>query len=569
MSYNILAINPGHNGSACLLVDGEIDFYTEEERLTRWKYDGNPFRAMIEAIRRVPIDELVIGGTGQENHKLPWTEENSYTALVRKFHPRVKVTYLGHQHHLGHAAGAFYNSGFKTAAAVIVDGCGSKIKFGNEQETIDVFEVETIFSCDYPAKFESVFRSLANNDVPRASELSYVVDNAVSITKTYEAVSHYLGFGFIEAGKTMGLAPYGSYDENIGTLYKGNRGDRNLFIPKYPAGSFIDQGRNPYLKKQEESDDWHKDPSKVTDVMKNLAWQIQEDTQKQVGDLIEKAIELTGENNIVIAGGYGLNCVANYYYLNRFPGVNIYVDPVSHDGGTSIGLAKLAWYTHCQEAEQPYGESPLKTLYLGIDRYDEIKAFSEIGHEAFEISDVSYSEVANLLVGGNIVSIFQSRSEAGPRALGNRSILFDPRAYNGKDFVNKVKGREWFRPFAGSVLAEDATEWFDLRGLEETPFMMYAVNVSNSKIGELPAITHVDGTCRVQTVTKAQNRHYYELIDAFKEQTGCPVLFNTSFNLAGDPLVESINDALSTMARSEIKYMYLPEVGKLVTKLES
>ena len=152
--------------------------------------------------------------------------------------------------------------------------------------------------------------------------------------------------------------------------------------------------------------------------------------------------------------------------------------------------------------------------------------------------------------------MFQGRAEAGPRALGNRSILYDPTDVNGKDFVNTVKGREWFRPFAGTVLKEHANEWFDLRGMDETPYMMYAVELQSKAIGELPAITHVDGTCRVQTVTEEQNKHYYDLISEFHKLSGVPVLFNTSFNLAGEPLVEDLKDAIHTLRSSKIEYLY-------------
>lgn len=569
MSYNILAINPGHNGSACLLVDGKIEFYIEEERISRLKYDGNPFRGILEAVGKHKIDELVIGGTGQgEVHELPWTRETAYGALVRKFYPGVKVTTRWHEHHSGHAESAFYNSGFKSAAAIIVDGAGSVINVGtgDNQAPIKAYETETIYHCEFPNTFKVVYKSCADNDVPGVSSEEFELDNAVTITKAYEGVSHYLGFGFIEAGKTMGLAPYGAYDENIGKLFYGSRADKNKFIPAYPSGSIVDQSRNPYLRRLDETNDWHKDSSKVTDVMKNLAWHVQSETQEKVGDLIQKAVDKTGEKNIVIAGGYGLNCVANYYYLERFPDLNIYIDPVSHDGGTAIGLAKQAWVKYCEESETVSDLMPLETLYLGIDRYSEIIRVPEINISGVKVKDVNYSEVADIIANGNIVSIFQSKSEAGPRALGNRSILFDPRVKDGKDLVNKVKGREWFRPFAGSVLAEDAKEWFELRGKEETPFMMYAVDVTDAKLGDIPAITHVDGTCRVQTVTKSQNKHYYELIKAFKELTGVPILFNTSFNLAGDPLVETINDALNTIFRSDIKYLYFPEIGKIVVK---
>jgi carbamoyltransferase len=162
--------------------------------------------------------------------------------------------------------------------------------------------------------------------------------------------------------------------------------------------------------------------------------------------------------------------------------------------------------------------------------------------------------------------LFQGRAEGGPRALGNRSILFDPRRQDGKDFVNRVKRREWFRPFAGSVMEEHANEWFDMAGMQSSPFMMYAVDVRNDKIAQIPAVTHVDNTCRVQTVNPEQNAHYYELIQEFHKLTGVPLLFNTSFNLAGQPLVETMIDALVTLFNSDIEYLYMPDIGKLVKK---
>jgi carbamoyltransferase len=172
-------------------------------------------------------------------------------------------------------------------------------------------------------------------------------------------------------------------------------------------------------------------------------------------------------------------------------------------------------------------------------------------------------EVCNLIESGNIVAIFQGRSEGGPRALGNRSLLFDPRHPHGKMIVNKVKGREWFRPFAGTILLEHFDEWFDTGGLKESPFMSYAVQVKNDKKDLIPSITHVDGTCRIQTITKEQNKHYHDVIEKFYNKTGVPILFNTSFNLAGEPLVETFDDAISTLKRSSLKYLYLPENSNL------
>lgn len=554
---NILAINPGHNGSSAFLVNGELQFYIEEERLSRSKYDGNPFRGILEAVP-YGIDILVLGGTHEEFPTLPWTGEDPYTALVRKHCPKVQVINLGGQHHLGHAAEAFYNSGFEDAVAVIVDGSGTRVQIQlNEQQSNPGFETESIYACEYPAKFDQVFKSFGGNaDTMPVKGPGIEMDNSITITKAYEAVSHYLGFGFIEAGKTMGLAPYGKKDDSIPNLFINGRGDKNTFIPNYPAGAFVDHERFESITLKEDPKAWHRDPSKVTDAAKNLAWKIQDDTQRLVGDLIQKAVDMTGKKNVVIAGGYGLNCVANYYLQKRFPDLNIWVDPISHDGGTAIGLAKLVWHTERQDETI----RPLKTLYLGIQReenYDDALM-------GLETQDVTPADVAQLISERNIVTLFQGRSEAGPRALGNRSILYDPTDPNGKDHVNTVKGREWFRPFAGSMLQEYFEEWFETAGLEETPHMMYAMDFKLAKHGDLPAITHVDGTCRIQTVTKEQNPVYHELIDEFRKITGVPIIFNTSFNLAGEPLVETLEDAIHTIRNSDIDYLYLPEVGKLV-----
>ena len=164
----------------------------------------------------------------------------------------------------------------------------------------------------------------------------------------------------------------------------------------------------------------------------------------------------------------------------------------------------------------------------------------------------------------NIIAIFQGGAEAGPRALGNRSLLFDPRIKNGKDIVNKVKKRESFRPFACSIMAEYANQWFDFHLLEDSPYMMYALDALPGVREKIPSVVHEDNTSRVQTVNKDQNLHFYELLNAFYLATGVPLLFNTSFNLAGDPLVETIQDAINTLRLSEIEYLYLPEIEKLI-----
>jgi carbamoyltransferase len=569
MAYNILAINPGHNGSAALLRDGEIVFYGEEERFSRLKHDGNPFRAMLQSLMSVPIHHLIIGGTNNNYESLPWTGEDAYTALVRKFNPEVKVTKLGDRHHFGHACNAFYNSGFKTAAAVIVDGAGSyhTEKMGSQEndQSTGGYETESIFACSYPANIAPAYKRYADGNSITYDNGLKEFDDTVTITKAYEAVTNYLGWHFIEGGKTMGLAPYGKYDSNIPPLFVNGKGNKNILRPAYPAGAIIDEYRFPYLIRSGNITEWHNDEHAIDEKYKNLAWHVQQETQNLVAKLIRKAVDITGETNIVISGGYGLNCVANYFYKKTFPDLNIYVDPISHDGGTALGLALCAWHEFSNN-DKP---NKLKTLYLSSPPdYSQVDGIINNSDGFLNIKSASYDDIVDLLTQEKIVAMFNGCAEAGPRALGNRSILFDPRVPDGKDKVNKVKGREWFRPFAGSVLKEHAGDWFDMAGMEESPFMMYAVNVKEDKVSQIPSVCHIDNTCRIQTVSKDDNEHYYNLISAFYNKTNCPVLFNTSFNLGGDPLVETIIDAINTIGKSEINYLYLPELGKLIYKNE-
>lgn len=577
MAVWIAGITRGHNGATCLLKDGEVVFYIEEERLSKKKYDGGPFAGMLKIKEYTDkIDFLVIAHTQplEAAGKIDFTGDDMYTGFARKIglidqkfngkdHPQVKD--MGMIHHELHAACAFYNSGFEEAACVVVDGAGTFVPLG--ENTIG-WELESIFHAGYPANIMTKYKHIGL----RGPQLAYekiqvphshrgrddvlhdvIFSDKPGITKCYEAMTDYCGFPFIEAGKAMGLASYGEEDPNIPFIFHGEEGrhfsNRNLFVPNYPNGAHVDKVMFPYL-----------DTDNLT-IQKNFAYAVQQATQKEVLRLILKAVETTGCKNVVLAGGYGLNCVANYDYLAHLPeGVKLYNEPISHDGGTCIGAAKLAHHMLCEDKTI----RKTKHIYYGPNYFAEKGTYDINLLDTETQQDITPAEIAQLIRDENIVAMYQGGSEGGPRALGNRSILFDPTVFNGKDIVNGVKKREWFRPFAGTILKENVHEWFDLRGMDESPFMMYAVNCQPGVEDKIPSIIHVDGSCRIQTVTKEQNEHYYTLIEEFNKLTGVPVLFNTSFNLGGDPLVETIDDALDTLRRSEIEYLYLPEVGKLI-----
>ena len=586
----IAGVTRGHNSSVCLLKNGEIVFSIEEERLSRHKYDGGPLSAMLRILDYTDkLDFLVIAHTQSLKDtagKIDFTGDDIYTGLARKLglinrkdniydHPQ--VIDLSHMHHKLHAACAFYRSGFDEAAALIVDGAGTFIPLNINDETVTGWETESIFDCAYPTWFKTEYKHIGvrgpqagafitdfsgkNYDEIDTTHEALITDRA-GITKVYEAITRYCGWDSIEAGKTMGLFPYGKENPAIPPLFDDTGisplANRNIIVPTYPNGAVVNYNLFEFLR------DFQADDVTYLENRRDLAYACQTQTQAQVLRLIKLAVEKTGQKNVVISGGYGLNCVANYYYLDQLKdtGIKIYVEPISNDAGTAIGAALMVYRKQNPHNHLDYSKDG---LYLGF-KYDYVADDLEkyvASHDA-EITDATHESVVDLLMNKNIVCLYQGRSENGPRALGNRSILFNPTYEDGKDFVNEVKHREYFRPFAGSILQEHVHEWFDLRGMEDSPYMMYAVNCQPGIAEKIPSIIHVDGTCRIQTVTEEQNKHYYDLIKAFYNRTGVPIVFNTSFNLGGDPLVETLDDAIETLARSDIEYLYLPELGKLV-----
>ncbi len=609
MSLWIAAVALGHNGGVCLLKDGEIIFSVEEERLSKIKHDGGPILSMMKILDYTDkIDYLVIAGlNGWEGEPLTsvldYSREPLYQGLARRLglieQPKDR-TYskwsaydggeIGKQspqvinmfdnHHILHSAIAFYNSGFETATSVIVDSCGAGRKIYTDTDKPEwfslYFETESFFNCSYEKGISSLYKKM-NCDkgrsftkekcqVDNGEEIfKLVTDEGAGIGKVWDAVTDYCGFHVNECGKTMGLSAFGSPNDELPDLFLDDDTSNKDFIKSYyPQRTELNISKYVFL----DDADYKKDDLSTFKGRRDLAFKVQKDTQEQVLKLIIKASEMSAEKNIVLSGGYALNCVSNYYYLDKLRehDINLYVEPNSSDAGTATGAALLYYYSTTNNTIIRKGKRErLKTLFLGPEynyNIDDIR--EKVEKYDAQVIETSYTEIAKLIEEGNIVSIFQGRSENGPRALGNRSILFNPTITDGKDKVNKVKGREYFRPFAASVMKEYAHDWFDMRGMEESPHMMYAVDVKEDKKDLIPSVLHVDNTCRIQTVSKEDNEHFYNLIEEFYKLTGIPILFNTSFNLAGDPLVETIDDALKVLNDSEMEYCFMPELNSLI-----
>ena len=520
-SKTIVGVNRHHNSAVCLLKKGKVEFFLEEERLNRIKYEGIPFKNILYL--RNLVDKL--NGIALAGMKpLVQTIENNFNInlisflLLRtltKFEDKHKIVEkdFAREHHLTHAAGAFYNSGFDFALSIVFDGDGTYQDNGMTEST-------SCFYFDYKEHkiIDKQFQTLTDN---------------FSLGKYYEKICLHFGFkNWQSAGKVMGLSSYG---KDTGINFEE-------FIKK--------DNKHPLYTKTKNLKDFQESA--------NLAFALQKFTQEKALNIILNMIKKTNIKNICLSGGYVLNCVANYYLKKHLPkDINLYVEPISSDAGTAMGAAKLLYY----QITKSNHKHPQKNIYYGID-YNKDKILTPLQKE--KTKTVSVKDVAKLLSENKIIAMFQGRSEAGPRALGNRSILFNPTKNNGKDIVNKVKHREFYRPFAGTILYEHTKDYFDMAGLQESPFMMYAVNVKKDKVKQIPAITHVDNTCRVQTLKKDFNKNFYSLISEFYKITGVPILLNTSFNLAGEPMVESIEDALNTLHKSKIDYLYLPEYNLLI-----
>lgn len=558
---NIMAINPNIGGTVSFISNGEMIYYGHEDRYTKMKHDGNPFKAMLQILMNYSVDKLIICGFDSNIPNLPVTNENPYTCLVRKFNPDVKTEIITDRHHFFHASTAFYSSGFKTAAAVIVSSTGSireKIINKDTNEKISGIEAESIFSCSYPDLITPVWKKYCTPGLLEFDNGVEVYSHSVPISSSYYSIVNYLDFFQLDFEKVMLLSGFGNEDEKIPDLFISGKSNNNLFkISPYGACTFDDNERYPYLIKNVSGQEWHYNESLCEQKYKNLAYKIQKETQELVCNLIQKAHDDTGETNIVISGDYALNYISNAYYKKRFPKFKIYIDPLSHSGGTSLGAAFYYSYKDSQSNKV----NKLHSLSLSSPQsYQEIDSLIENIPE-LDIKDINIDDIVELLQNGELISVFDGASEAGQKSLGNRSIIFDATNENAKSEANKLKSREWFRSFPISILEEHCNKWFEDKTISE--FMTYNMKIKNDKIELLNNIKHKGDTCLVQTVSST-NLNFYNLLIKFCDKTNLPLLANTSFNLPGNPFVETLVDAFEVMIQSKLKYMYFPEINKLV-----
>jgi carbamoyltransferase len=336
----------------------------------------------------------------------------------------------------------------------------------------------------------------------------------------------------------MGLSSYGEREEYPKMFDENGQADWNLFMNTGCQQRLFKGHENKVVQHLTENN---------YEFYANYAYEVQTQTQEAVGNLIEKALKKANCKNVCVVGGYGMNIVANYYYTQRFPDVNFYFEPNADDGGLSIGAAKHLYHSITKDTSK----RPLTTT-----------AFHGKLHDVSQYrgTTASVKNVAKLLYENKSVGVYSGYAESGQRALGNRSIFFNPLNPDAKNIVNKIKKREWYRPFAGIVLEEDANLYFDMYPIKSSPYMTISFPVKTDLI---PGIRHVDGTCRIQTVSK-QDTYLYNLLQEFKLLSGVGIILNTSFNLAGDPLVETPEDAIRTMKNSSLDYLWFEETNQLI-----
>jgi carbamoyltransferase len=548
----VLGLNTyDHDVSACLLRDGAIAFAIAKERITREKHASGFYKEVIDyclAAEGITLDDvdLVVRNcyilpVSEMEDRLVYQDMPGFLPEYERADVAKHPLYRSHagkvvtiSHHLAHAYSAFAVSPFEEGVVMIVDGVGSYASDVSEPypspdtATPLARESESYYKFS-GSKIECLKKVWMEPDRGFLSDEFY---NMPGLGALYSRASTYIFGDWNKCGELMGLAPYGRR-EQIKPLMDitGN----TLQVPRWSAE--FDQ---PYVMGS--GGNWETSPSMRH--WEDLAWRVQDDTEKVLLARARWLRETTGAKNLCIAGGVALNCVANGRIAREAGFENVWIQPAAGDDGIAIGCAV---YGQLEVLKQPRS-FVMKQSYVGKPYADQDvekatqKFWVRIQTTAVR-SDNICRDTAKLLADQKVIGWFQGGSEFGPRALGNRSLLADPRKAEMKDILNsRVKHRQPFRPFAPIVLAERAKEIFE--GEEDSPFMLIAKRVRTEWRDRIPAIVHVDGTARVQTVSEDTNPVLYRLLKEFEVLTGVPVLINTSFNVKGEPIVETPADAV-------------------------
>ncbi len=564
----VLGLNTyDHDVSACLLRDGEIAYAVMKERVTREKHASGFYRAAVdyvlnaEGITLADVDLVVrncyiLPVEEMEKRLISFDVPNFISEADRPLaandplflNKSGKAVTISH--HLAHAYSAFAASPFDEGAVMIVDGVGSykADAMDNDEGSKDVSPFARESESYYTFKGSELKTLKKVWLTPSRGFLSDEFYNMPGLGALYSRASTYVFGDWNKCGELMGLAPYGR--PNAVKPFMSLDG-QELKVPDWNTDM-----NQPWL--MDSDGKWETSPSMKH--WEDIAWRVQDDTEKVMIARARWLREKTGAKNLVMAGGVALNCVANGKLAREAGFDNVWVQPAAGDDGIAIGCAL---YGHLAIQKKPR-EYKITHAYFGRSYSDaevERAASTRLVRMATKQvkSDDICRDTAKVLAEGNVLGWFQGGSEFGPRALGHRSIIADPRKPEMKDILNsRVKHRQPFRPFAPIVLAERSNEIFE--GDFESPYMLMAKNVYPAWRDKIPAIVHVDGTARVQTVTEESSPRLYRLLKEFDKLTGVPVLINTSFNVKGEPIVETPKDAMECFLTTGIHYLAMHDL---------
>ncbi len=548
----VLGLNTyDHDVSACLLRDGAIAFAIAKERITREKHASGFYREVIDYCldaEGITLDDVDLIVRNCYILPVPDMEERLVYQDMPGFLPEHErpdapshPLYLSQSdkvvsisHHLAHAYSAFAVSPFEEGVVMIVDGVGSYRS--DVMEPFPAADAATPLARESESyykfsgtKLECLKKVWMEPDRGFLSDEFY---NMPGLGALYSRASSYIFGDWNKCGELMGLAPYGR-KEKVRHLLELT--DGTLHVPHWTR-----EFNHPYIF--EGGEKWETSPSMPH--WEDLAWRVQDDTENVLLARARWLRETTGASNLTIAGGVALNCVANGRVAREAGFENVWIQPAAGDDGIAIGCAYYGWLEILKQRRSFVMEhSYVGKVYTDQDIEKATQKFLVRIQTKTARSDDICRDTAKLLADQKVIGWFQGGSEFGPRALGNRSLLADPRKAEMKDILNsRVKHRQPFRPFAPIVLAERVREIFE--GEEDSPFMLIAKSVRPEWRDRIPAIVHVDGTARVQTVRAETNPVLYRLLKEFEALTGVPVLINTSFNIKGEPIVETPRDAV-------------------------